>query len=64
MRVKASIEWKSDIEYLPHDITLVVPQEKCNLSSWHDYIKDTLMTILETRVRIKYDIVEDRIDNC
>lgn len=59
MKVKASLEWKSDTEHLPCDITLVVPQDKCNLNSWHDYIKDVMMEILETRVRTKYEVVED-----
>lgn len=59
MKVKASLEWKSETEHLPHDITLVIPQDKCNLSSWHDYIKDAMTTILETRVRTKYEVVED-----
>ena len=57
MKVKASLEWKSLVEHLPKDITLDVPQEKCNLNSWNEYIKKTMMLILETRVRVKYDVV-------
>lgn len=64
MNVKASLEWKSETEHLPHDITLSVPKDKCNLNSWHDYIKESLMLILASRVRIKYDIVEDGDDSC
>ena len=63
MEVKASLDWKSVTEHLPKDITLVIPEEKCNLNSWNDYIKDTLIDILKTRVSIKYDILEDRNDN-
>ena len=59
LKVKASLDWKNESENLPHDITLVIPQEKCNLTSWNDYIKDSLTTILETRVKVIYDIVED-----
>ena len=63
MKVSASLEWKSETERLPHDITLVIPQDKCNLNSWHDYIKNTLVDILKTRVSVKYDIIEDANDN-
>lgn len=63
MEVKASLDWKSATEHLPKEITLVIPEEKCNLNSWNDYIKDTLIDILKTRVSVKYDILEDSNDN-
>ena len=58
IKVKASLIFKGE-ERMPTDIVLDIPKEDCNRDNWNDYIKEALFSILNDRVKIDYDLIEE-----
>lgn len=58
LRVKASLSFRGQ-EKMPTDIVIDIPEEYCNRDKWDEFIGNILFSILQHRVKIDYELIEE-----
>lgn len=58
LKVKARLHFIED-EKLPTDIIVDIPEEYCNRDNWDKYISDVLFSILQRKIKVEYELMDD-----